>query len=395
MAIILEVNMTAKIITLDSKPALEKTLQCFCDYRITKNYTWNLIFDDLHKRPPGIIFDAACHALSTLYIFPASSVYYGLDICKSRLDQIKNRLNERINVIYGDITKDMNIHSVFDTCVTSRTLSHVSKELRPQALLNIIQTLKQGGNYYVDTEAYLNECLPILAQHFETIEIIYTDHKESIAYDRKGFEENKGVLRSHTKQQMIELTKDYEINRPNTPKGHEGAYLRCINKITSSGNPVFTDRALAPHYYWADNHPTFELIPYENETEEAKSIAQKVIARTRKGVPLHEIMIIVPNNKVSKHITQELTEAAIPHAETPSSESVTIGTPNTIPEKFYDTIYMPAIEDGVWITDISPTERRQTFYALRRRANTLISFTYALHRSNMATDIDTIIVKDL
>ena len=173
----------------------------------------------LSANKPLHILDAACHSLITRDMFPPSCFYYGLDISKSRLDlAFKKKLSSDI-LFMADLTKDLTLRSCFDSIVSLNTMSHLSKPFQLIAINNLLATLKQGGNFFLNSSVSDSiHISPLLLPLFSTITPVYFDSYRSADMELKSLVNSSNVL---------SLLSDNELNIPNDACFHQQILFVC------------------------------------------------------------------------------------------------------------------------------------------------------------------------
>ena len=184
---------------LSTKPSIPLS-EPLCTFRTSKAYLWGLVRQLLKESQLSVsnplhILDAACHSLITRDMFPQSSFYYGLDISKSRLDiALKNKASSDI-LFMADLSKDLILRSCFDSIVSLNTMSHLSESFQLIAVNNLLATLKQGGNLFLNSavsDAF--HLSPLLSPLFSSITPVYFDSYRSADMEAKSLVNSSNVL---------------------------------------------------------------------------------------------------------------------------------------------------------------------------------------------------------
>ena len=208
---------------LSTKPSIPLS-DSLCTFRTSKSYLWGLVRQLLNETQssagqPLHILDAACHSLITRDMFPASCFYYGLDISKSRLDlAFKKKVSSDI-LFMADLTKDLTLRSCFDSIVSLNTMSHLSTPFQLAAIKNLLATLKQGGNFFLNSSVSDAVNLsPLLLPLFSSITPVYFDSYRSADMESKSLVNSSNVL---------SLLSENELKIPNDACFHRQILFIC------------------------------------------------------------------------------------------------------------------------------------------------------------------------
>lgn len=164
-----------------------------CTFRTSKAYLWGLVRDRLtelqgrHGQSLQVL-DAACHALITRAMFPAGCRYYGLDVARGRLQQAFSRSSSDDRLYWADLTRPLPLHQAFDAVISLNTFSHLPTEDQPQAIRNLVEACRVGGDLLINAaiDAQLMPLGTALLAAFQELEPIYFDSFRSEAEEEAG-----------------------------------------------------------------------------------------------------------------------------------------------------------------------------------------------------------------
>lgn len=253
-----------KLILNPKKPTLTLSSPALCDFRSGKAYLWGLVRDRLYdiqhrKSTPIHVLDAACHALITRDMFPKNSLYYGLDISRSRL-QSASKLRHANDVLYlADITKPLPLKYSFECVVSCNTLCHIPDELRLRALSNLVDCCAVGGDFLVSIPlaSYLFDFTSFLLDNFQSVEPIYYD-----SYISARDEQNKLVNKSN----IFEKIQSNELLLPNDASLHRQVFFHAYSRVYSSS--IKQNPPRSPNKILKLNHvPTVNIFKFADDAE--------------------------------------------------------------------------------------------------------------------------------
>ncbi len=161
------------------KPALLPG-EALCGFRTSKAYLWGLVRDRLaelqgRRGQPLLVLDAACHALITRAMFPKGCLYYGLDVAQSRLQQALGRSSPTDRLYWADLTRPLPLRQAFEVVVSLNTFSHLPAADQPQAISNLAEACRIGGDLLINA-AIDDQLMPLteaLLGGFKEVEPIY------------------------------------------------------------------------------------------------------------------------------------------------------------------------------------------------------------------------------
>lgn len=177
------------------KPALQPG-NALCAFRTSKAYLWGVVRDRLavlqdSRDQPLLILDAACHALITRAMFPKGCLYHGLDVAQGRLRQALSRSKSKDRLYWADLTRPLPLHQAFDAVVSLNTFSHLPAENQPQAITNLVEACRVGGDLLINA-AIDSQLMPLasaLLGAFQELEPIYFD-----SFRSEAEEEEAGII---------------------------------------------------------------------------------------------------------------------------------------------------------------------------------------------------------
>ena len=218
-----------RLIARSNKPKVNLDLPPLCSFRSSKGYLWSLIRDRLSSIQESSnrqlhILDAACHALITRNMFPASSFYYGLDISSYRLKQ-SFALRRQKDVLYrADLTHPLGLSGAFDVVVSCNTMSHLPPSQQNHSLTNLCHTLKKGGDLFVNFsfDPSLFSATEQLLRDFESVEPIYFNSFLSAADELNSRVDQNNILAKIASN---------ELSVPNDACLHRQVLLHAHNKL--------------------------------------------------------------------------------------------------------------------------------------------------------------------
>jgi hypothetical protein len=174
------------------KPALQPG-EALCGFRTSKAYLWGLVRDRLaelqgRRSQPLLVLDAACHALITRAMFPKGCLYHGLDVAHGRLEQALSRSAPNDRLYWADLTRPLPLRQAFEAVVSLNTFSHLPVGDQPQAISNLVEACRIGGDLLINAgiDAQLMPLTEALLGGFKEVEPIYFDSFLSEAQEEAG-----------------------------------------------------------------------------------------------------------------------------------------------------------------------------------------------------------------
>lgn len=343
---------------------------------------WNWLNSDLHALNPTNAIDAACHGFTNRRFFTKHQ-YFGLDISIQRLSRGLGEKGHDMDIgILGDLTMDIPDVQNFGVVVSTKTLSHVSKELRLRAVKNLVHLTCSEGVLLLDVEflSDLDRFLDYLYPHFRKIEILYYRTMQSKAFEDKGL----ATLRSPEQYEKIrKLTFEYELNEPNIRSLHCSAYLRCLNRKETSASLKWDLKKFGNKILAMKDFARPSVKQFLDEMQEKQFIAQVIKDHNVNG---KSVFIVLPNNAICRDyqlFCERVLSSKIPRGirflsveRDEDFESCSWLILCAFDESSLD-------EGALYYPKLNASTRRQMLYRLRRYAMDEVTYVYCSLRDGL------------
>lgn len=282
------------------KPALLPG-PALCEFRTSKAYLWGLVRDRLaalqgRRGEPLLVLDAACHALITRSMFPKGCHYHGLDVAQGRLQQAQSRCGASDRLYLADLTRPLPLRQAFDVVLSLNTFSHLPAEDQPQAIRNLVEACRVGGDLLINAsiDAQLMPLVAALLPAFGVVEPIYFGSFRSKEDEDQGLIDAGNVLEKlgpnevtlpndaciH-RQVLLHASNRKGIPAPQAPPQAEqpGGILR-LNSVPQLSRRDYADDAalLADATLWAAG-PLVVMTPALAEAASGRDLRQQLQAR--------------------------------------------------------------------------------------------------------------------